>query len=232
MRKYLTIPLVLGLLPLAGALPAAASASGHGGTKPVGWGPRTSRQAAKHVHRSAWEPRSANRVANHTVPGRGQLRRWRGRSDMPYARYVNGRFRGTTDEIIQWAAYKWGFRPNVLRAVATVESWWHQSAVGDNGDSFGLFQVRRPYHCWDACNIARNSTAFNADYYGGILRAYFDGKMEWLNTVERGRQYRPGDLWGSVGAWFAGRWWTDPAKQYVHVVRERLRERTWRNPAF
>ena len=113
------------------------------------------------------------------------------RSDMPYARYVNGRFRGTTDEIIQWAAYKWGFRPSVLRAVATVESWWHQSAVGDNGDSFGLFQVRRPYHCWDACRIARDSTAFNADYYGGILRAYFDGKMDWLNTVERGREYRP-----------------------------------------
>jgi hypothetical protein len=143
-RKYLTIPLAGGLLLLAGALPAAAPASGHRGTKPVGWGPRTSRQAAKHVHRSA----------------------------------------------------------------------------------------REPYHCWDACNIARNSTAFNADYYGGILRAYFDGKMEWLNTVERGREYRPGDLWGSVGAWFAGRWWTDPAKQYVHAVRERLHERTWRNPAF
>ena len=74
----------------------------------------------------------------------------------------------------------------------SVESWWHQSAVGDNGDSFGLFQVRRPYHCWGECRIARDSTAFNADYYGGILRAYFDGKMGWLNTVERGRDYRAG----------------------------------------
>jgi hypothetical protein len=56
--------------------------------------------------------------------------------------------------------------------------------------------------------------------------------MQWLNTVERGREYQPGDISGSVGAWFAGRWWTDPAKQYIRVVRERLRERTWRNPGF
>jgi hypothetical protein len=151
---------------------------------------------------------------------------------MPYARFVNGRFRGTTDEIIQWAAYKWGFDPRLLRAAAVVESWWHQSAVGDNGDSFGLFQVRRPYHCWGECRIARDSTAFNADYYGGILRAYFDGKMGWLNTVERGRDYGPGDVWGSVGAWYAGRWWTDPAKGYIRVVRQRLRERTWRTAGF
>jgi hypothetical protein len=151
---------------------------------------------------------------------------------MPYARFVNGRFRGTTDEIVQWASYKWGFNPRLLRAVAVVESWWHQSAVGDGGDSFGLFQVRRPYHCWGRCRIARDSTAFNADYYGGILRAYFDGKMTWLNTVERGRHYGPGDVWGSVGAWYAGRWWTEPAKGYIHVVRQRMRERTWRTAGF
>jgi hypothetical protein len=151
---------------------------------------------------------------------------------MPYARFVNGRFRGTTDEIVQWASRKWGFPPTLLRAVATVESYWHQSAIGDNGDSFGLFQVRRPYHCWGACRIARDSTPFNADYYGGILRAYYDGRMGWLNTVERGREYRAGDLWGSVGAWYAGRWWTDPAKQYIDTVKARMHARPWRSPGF
>jgi soluble lytic murein transglycosylase-like protein len=227
--KSLTIALAAGaLLQLAGLAPAAQRPT----AKPVGWGPLTSRQAAERVERSSWEPRPANRTANRTVPGPERLRRWRQRSEMPYARHVDGRFRGTTDEIIQWSARKWGFRPNLLRAVATVESWWRQSAVGDNGDSFGLFQVRRPYHCWGACRIARDSTAFNADYYGGILRAYFDGRMKWLNTVERGREYRPGDLWGSVGAWYAGRWWTEPAKAYIEVVRQRLLERTWREPGF
>jgi hypothetical protein len=230
MRKSRTSTLAAAVLLLAAAHPTVAQARGL--AKPVGWGPRTSGEAAKLVNRSGWERRPDNRVANHTVPGRAQLRRWRERSEMPYARRVNGRFRGTTDEIIQWAAHKWGFRPKVLRAVATVESWWHQSTVGDNGDSFGLFQVRRPYHCWGKCRVARDSTAFNADYYGGILRAYFDGRMKWLNTVERGKQYESGDLWGSVGAWFAGRWWTDPARQYVQRVKDRLRERTWRKPWF
>ena len=55
-----------------------------------------------------------------------------------------GRFRGTTDEVIQWAAAKWGLAPDLVRAVAAKETWWRMSHVGDNGDSFGLFQVRRP----------------------------------------------------------------------------------------
>jgi hypothetical protein len=218
------------LLLLTAAHPSVAGAGRL--AQPVGWGPRTSEAAAKLVHRSRWEPRPGNRVANHTVPGRPQLRRWREGIEMPYERHVNGRFRGTTNQIIQWAARKWGFQTRVLRAVATVESWWHQSRVGDNGDSFGLFMVRRPWHCTGDCAIARGSTAFNADYYGGILRAYFDGKMEWLNTMERGTRYEPGHFWGSVGAWFAGRWWTNPARQYVQRVKDAMRERPWLGPWF
>ena len=231
----LSVGLLAAVAASAGA-PAAASSPHPRGiaahTKPVGWGPLSSRRAAHAVHRSRWEPRPDNRRPNHTVPGRHELRRWRARSEMPYARFVDGRFRGTTDEIIQWAARKWGFPPRLLRAVATVESYWHQSTIGDGGDSFGLFQVRRPYHCWGTCRIARDSTAFNADYYGGILRAYYDGRMGWLNTVQRGRDYRAGDLWGSVGAWYAGRWWTDPAKGYIETVKARVRDRTWRKPGF
>jgi hypothetical protein len=184
------------------------------------------------VQRTGWEPRPENRRANHTTPGPVELREWRRRSDMAYAGHVDGRFRGTTDEIIRWAAIKWGLPRNVLRAVAVVESWWRQAAVGDAGDSFGLFQVRRPYHCWDECWIARRSTAFNADYYGAIIRAYYDGRMGWLNTVEHGQPYRPGDLWGSVGAWFAGRWWTAPAQTYVERVKRGVRERSWKQEDF
>jgi hypothetical protein len=213
------------------ALLACASAAGPAEaikTKPVGWGPLSSKAAAKKVKRSGYEPRPSNADENRRVPKRKLLRAWHERSDMPYARFVDGRFRGTTDEIIAWAARKWGLDPNLLRAVAVVESWWTMSVVGDNGDSFGLFQVRRPYHCWGECAIARRHTAFNADYYGGIIRAYFDGKMGWLNTVERGRRYRAGDLWGSVGAWFSGRWYTTPSTDYMDVVRQRLSQRIWR----
>ena len=80
---------------------------------------------------------------------------------------MSGRFRGTTDEIIQWAAHKHGIAENVVRAVAVKESWWRMSTVGDNGDSFGLMQVRRPYHCCPF--LARGSTAFNVDYWGAII---------------------------------------------------------------
>jgi hypothetical protein len=112
-----------------------------------------------------------------------------------------------------------------------VESWWEMDIVGDDGDSFGLFQMRRPYHC--CLPQMRDSTAFNADYYGGIIRAYYDGRMGWLNTVERGRDYGPGDLWGSVGAWFSGRWYApDRVFTYLHQVREALAERTWRTGYF
>ena len=216
----------------AGLLLPTLAGSATAGIQPVGWGPLSSKKAAKLVKRSGYEPRPANKGANHRVPKQSSLKAWRARSEMPYAKFVDGRFRGTTDEIIAWAARKWGLDADVLRAVAVTESWWEMSTVGDAGDSFGLFQVRRPYHCWDQCWIARRFTAFNCDYYGGIIRAYFDGKMGWLNTVERGRDYAAGDLWGSLGAWFSGRWYTQPALDYMARVQQHLAERTWRRGYF
>ena len=149
---------------------------------------------------------------------------------MTYRRRVTGRFRGTTDEIIQWAAHKHGIDEDLFRAVAVKESWWRMETVGDNGDSFGLMQIRRPYHCCP--RFAKRSTAFNADYWGAIIRSYFDGRETWLNTVERGRDYRAGDIWGAAGAWFSGRWHTEPAEEYIRDVRRIKRERTWREPFF
>jgi hypothetical protein len=168
------------------------------------------------------------------MPTRAQLRIFWAQSTMPYARYVTGHFTGTTDEILQWAAYKWGFNPALLRAVASVESWWRMSTNGDNGDSFGLFQVRRPYHCRGVvCDWFRDDAAFNADYYGAILRSYYDGTETWLNTVSgNGAPYHAGDLWDSVGAWYSGRWHDAGALQYIAHVRANLAQRIWRKPEF
>ena len=128
------------LLLLALGLPAAVSAA-PATTRPVGSPPLSDRTAAAR-----------------------ELRFFRRHSDMTYKRRVSGRFRGTTDEIIQWASHKHGIAEDVVRAVAVKESWWRMSTVGDDGDSFGLMQVRRPYH---GCPfLARGSTAFNADYWG------------------------------------------------------------------
>ncbi len=219
MRRLLPAVLLAVLL----ALPSTAGATlvyGGPNAKPL-----SDRAAARRVHRSAFEPRADNAAANHRMPSRAQLADFRRRSDMPNKARVTGHFTGTTDEILQWAAYKWRLNPDLLRAVATVESWWHMSTVGDDGDSFGLMQIRRPYHCCEP--LTAQDTAFNVDYYGGILRAYYGGKQPWLNRVEHGQPYRAGDLWGSVGVWASGRWHLDE-QEYVAKVKQRLAEKTWR----
>jgi hypothetical protein len=187
--------------------------------------------AAALVDRSSWEPRSQNGDENHRLPSADSLRRFRHSSDLPraYKRRVSGDYTGTTDEIIQWAARKWGFSPDVLRAVAVVESWWKMSAIGDGGDSYGLMQVRRGPHC--CFPATRRSTAFNVDYYGAWLRSAYDGRFRWLNTVARGERYTSGDLWGSVGLWYSGRWRYGTG-DYISRVKETIRQRKWRRAGF
>jgi hypothetical protein len=242
MRYVLVLVAVLGaaLVLLAGGRdePARVEAAAPRGplvTRPTATRPLADSVARRRVHRTSVEPRRVNSAATHPRPTAAQLKTWRATPSMPYAKYVTGNFTGTTDEVIQWAAIKWGLNPDLLRAVAVVESYWKMSTVGDNGDSFGLFQVRRPYHCTEpSCAMFREDAAMNADYYGGILRAYYDGKQSWLNDVasENGKPYRRGDIWASVGAWYSGRWWDEAARGYVAKVKSALAARTWRSSGF
>ena len=223
------------LVLLAVLLAAAPARAGSLVTRPHAKKPLSDKRAAKLVHHSRFEPRPANRPATHAVPTAAQLRAFRAQSEMPYARYVTGHFSGTTDEVIQWAARKWGFKPDLLRAVATVESWWRMSTVGDNGDSFGLLQVRRAYHCRGTrvCGLFRRDAALNADYWASIVRTYYDGRQPWLNTVAgNGARYAAGDLWGSIGAWFSGRWHDGGAESYVAAVKDYMAKRIWRTRDF
>jgi hypothetical protein len=187
--------------------------------------------AAGYVSDSSWEPRPANRESNRRTPSKRTLRGFRRWSDLPraYKRRVTGSYTGTTDEILQWAARKWGFSPDVFRAVAVIESWWKMAAVGDDGDSFGIMQVKRGPHC--CFPATRRSTAFNVDYYGAWLRAAYDGRFRWLNTVPRGERYRAGDLWGSVGVWYSGRWRLGTG-EYIGRVKKVIRKRVWRRAGF
>jgi hypothetical protein len=187
--------------------------------------------AAALVARSGWEPRPQNRDENHRRPSADTLRRFRHASELPraYKRRVSGDYTGTTDEIIQWGARKWGFAPDVLRAVAVVESWWRMSAIGDGGESYGLMQVKRGPHC--CFPATRRSTPFNVDYYGAWLRAAYDGRFRWLNNVARGERYTRGDLWRSVGLWYSGRWRYGTG-DYISRVKEALRQRKWRRAGF
>ena len=165
------------------------------------------------------------------------------RSDWVGFQRVDGDFVGTTDEIIQWAACKWGIDEDIVRAQVVKESFWHQAAVGDNGESFGLGQVRRPYHgsAFVDENAARSS-AYNLDYTYAVWRACYEGVYTWLNDVERGRNYAAGDEWGCLGVWFSGRWYTPDAVAYIEGgntgeygsigVRQHLTARTWETPEF
>jgi hypothetical protein len=201
----------------------------------IGTHPRSDAQAARLVGLGDWEPRPANGADNSRVPTVAQLVAFHAQNGEPYSKWVTGDYRGTTDQIIQWAAAKWGLSPDLLRAVAAVETWWYMSFVGNEGSSFGLFQVRTPYHCQGpvVCGLFQRDTAFNADYYCAIVRSYYDGVQTWLNTVSgNARPYRAGDIWGAVGYWAAGRWHVAAAEAYVVHVRSDLVQRVWAQPYF
>lgn len=146
---------------------------------------------------------------------------------------VTGNYTGTTDEIIQWAACKWGIDVDWVRAQTAIESWWQQETVGDNGESFGILQVRRPYHqtAFEDENAVL-STAYNIDYAYSVWRRCFEGEYTWLNTVERGRDYTAGDGMGCIGLWFSGRWYTDAATGYMGRVSDYHTDRIWLTPDF
>ncbi len=57
---------------------------------------------------------------------------------------VTGDFTGTTDEIIQWAACKWGLDEDLARAQTSVESGWNQRIMGDFTSDFERLHPRLP----------------------------------------------------------------------------------------
>ena len=147
---------------------------------------------------------------------------------------VDGDFVGTTDEILQWAACKWGIDEDVVRAQIVTESWWKMSANGDGGDSFGLGQVRVPYHgnrpgagdngAFQNDNAIRSS-AYNVDYTYAVWRGCFEQQYNWLGDTR-------GDLWGCAGSWFSGQFRDPAGLEYIGVVQGHVNDRTWETPSF
>ena len=219
----------------AGAEPPAAPAAGERAmTRPVGAAVLSDAEAAARVRRSGWEPRPGNAAANQRTPEPGELDTFLADNISVYRAHkplVTGNFTGTTDEIIQWAAHKWGLDEDILRAVVVKESWWRTQAVGDNGLSFGLTQIKVTYHA-GTHPLSAASTAFNVDYYGALFRYYYDGHADWLDEMDKGQDYAAGDLWGAIGAHYAGRWHTPAADGYIASVQRHLDQRTWTTQDF
>jgi hypothetical protein len=179
--------------------------------------PRSDLEAASRVLRKNWEPRPDNALFNHTVPTPDQLSQIRipkymdarGRAALGA---VTGHFTGTTDEILQWGAYKWGFDPDLVRANAIDESSWRQNTIGDigNGVSLGIMQLKsqyllgtcpqsphfppgvdptsthsiQQYLASEPSCLSYNSTAFAVDYRLAYFRACMNKSITYLFNHE------------------------------------------------
>jgi autotransporter family porin len=222
----------------------------HFGTLPVGAALPSDASCAGRVRRNGVEVRPSNARFNATTGGPTSPS-----ADPNYPRYgrVTGNFTGTTDEIIQWAACKWGIDEDIVRAQAAKETYWFQRNVGDFSsdpsrcvpghpigfdgrpgecpESIGIMQIRYPYFRTTITH-AITSTAYNLDLAYAVWRTCFEGEERWLNDVDRGAQYAAGDAWGCVGRWFAGRWRTQPALEYIAAVQGYLRDRIWETGGF
>jgi hypothetical protein len=124
---------------------------------------------------------------------------------------INGDFTGTTEEILRWAACKWGINQDIVFAQAAKESWWRQTTEGDFhsdpalcppghrqlntqgqcAQSYGILQNRYPYEQAGWPGNGR-STAMNADTAYAIWRTCYNGYEVWLNTVPEPRPCQKG----------------------------------------
>jgi hypothetical protein len=199
---------------------------------------------ANHVHKSTWEPRPANNAANHKVIPKKSIHlpkntafdtKW----NQKYKSRVTGAYKGTTDEIIQWASCKWGISDELTRARAVQESEWRQAQLGDYQSksrgqcpaaeksdpcptSFGILQSKS-YYRPGTYPLTKVSTAFNLDYSLAEFRGCLDG-LQWFGSQSKG------DVWGCVGVWFSGSYSPGGGgSRYVSSVKRILAEKPWRN---
>ena len=206
-------------LPDPGTPRETAGAVAAGATLPSG------EQCASRVYRSGWEPRPENAAANQRRGTRiAALSGVSAAGNARLAPRVDGNFTGATDEIIQWAACKWGIDADIVRAMAMQESSWRQTAVSAKG-AYGLMQIKRSAHP-GTYPASESSTAFNLDYGLAWWRSCFEGFIPWVPGAARG------DLWGCVGLYYSGEWKAAGGDAYAATVKRHLAEKPWLKPRF
>jgi hypothetical protein len=224
--------------PPTGTTPPATNPTGHFSTLPPGSALPSGAECASRV-RPAPENRPGNAGYNSTTWSSQPM------AD-PLGQRADGQYTGTTDQILQWVACKWGIDEDIVRAQVAKESAWHQTVLGDRtgnncapvspqtnpcGESIGLMQVRWAYH-QPAFEGSVKSSAYNVDYAYALWRSCYEGNATWLNQFERGRDYSGGDVWGCLGLWFSGRWYTPAAEGYIAAVTDYLNRRVWEGSDF
>lgn len=179
----------------------------------------------------------------------------------PYLQYVDGHDginNPSTDDLIQWAAHKWGIPENWLRAEYALESYWNMFQLGDSTavsstwyseypsqsqiagtsnvyQSLGITQVR-----WapdgslgDGTEPLRwESTAFNIDDQAATVRFYYDDPSGVRNTWGD-TSYVPCQQWNSIGGWYSPYPWNNSGQAtYIADVQSYLSEQIWTTPSF
>jgi len=207
---------------------------------------------------------------NDYVPTAAQIRQFRdSRTSLgvpllqfnPYMRYVDGRDgmrNPSTDDLIQWAAHKWGIPENWLRAEYVVESYWNQFNLGDDTKVSSSWYFLYPYQSripnttdvYQSLGIAQvrwipdgsdqpgteplrwESTAFNVDEQAATIRFYYDNpsgaRSTWGDAT-----YAPCQEWLSLGGWYRPYPWNNAGQaRYIKSVRTALKGRVWASSSF
>lgn len=217
------------------------------------------RECAQRVERNGWEPRPDNDTPNHQVPDHEQLSRltrWGPLGGLnPHAdslrKRITGNFTGTTDEIIQWVACKWGFDEDIIRAQSITESHWHQHIlIGGITDRslcppetwdgrqctrfFGMLQVSYT-HFRSAWPMMYAYTAFSLEFAVAVMRTCYEGWTDYAYAHIPSHsypRYSAGDIWGCVGFWYSGWWYSTDSFPYIHSVKDHLKNRDWLKSVF
>ncbi|MDT4979426.1 MAG: hypothetical protein QOG07_1305 [Pseudonocardiales bacterium] len=166
---------------------------------------------ANRVRYSTWEPRPDNGVPNHVMPDAGAVHRALAarpvatggaadpRWDSWLLQRVDGRFTGTTDEIFQWAACKWGLPDDLLRAIAVRESTWYEYEIYPSG---------RPILNWGMGDMMPAGTSGASVYCKGIAAYGRDFQRDFGTNICP----RTFSIAG-VMSWEAPSWGQMPANQ-------------------
>jgi hypothetical protein len=240
---------------------ADSSDGGHFGTVSPGQPLPSDDECAARVRRTA-ELRLGNAAYNTRRPTAtelGQLLPWDDgmgfdNEAVALGKRVSGQFSGTTDEILQWGACKWGFDEDLVRAEVTELSAWYQDAIGEwttnqnecpagaatrqgsagveCAQDYGLYQIMWKYTS-DAWPMFREDTAFHVDFALGLRRVCFEGWATYLaHNAPRDKLYAAGDAWGCGGADHSGNWYNSAAQEYIKRIQTHAATRPWTAAGF
>lgn len=228
--------------------------------------PLTDAQAAARVTHKP-EIHADNTTFNNYVPAATELEAFHAKATgwppVSITRYVDGLdglSSPSTDDLIQWAAAKWGIPADWVRAQIAQESTWHQclSETRGWGDRTTVSETDwNQYGTSCGGKIAGTKEAFVSDglssvkWIPSISEHPGTEPLRWKSTAFNldyyaanirayfdglcswcGTGYSAGQDWASIGAWFSPTPWKTASEGYVASVQKRLAERDWTAPGF